>query len=40
MNKKDVKKLSKTERKGIFSNIKSLVIYKFGGVVMDGTDNI
>lgn len=37
---KDVKKLSKKESKSIFENVKSLVIYKFGGVIMNGTDNI
>ena len=37
---KNIKKLSKDESKGIFKNVKSLVIYKFGSVVMNGTDNI
>lgn len=37
---KDVKKLSKKESSDIFKNVKSLVVYKFGGVVMNGTDNI
>ncbi len=37
---KKIKKLSKEESKNIFSNVKSLVIYKFGGVIMNGTDNI
>lgn len=37
---KDVKKLDKSEKKGIIQNVKSLVVYKFGGVVMEGTDNI
>ncbi len=32
--------LSKKEKNKIFSNVKSLVIYKFGGVIMNGTDNI
>ena len=36
----DVEPLSKKESKGIFDNVKSLVVYKFGGVVMNGTDNI
>lgn len=35
-----VKKLNKDESRNIFSNVKSLVIYKFGGVIMNGTDNI
>ncbi len=37
---KQVKKLDKQESKGIFDNVKSLVVYKFGGVIMNGTDNI
>lgn len=37
---KNVKELKKEESKNIFSNVKSLVIYKFGGVIMNGTDNI
>lgn len=37
---KDAEPLSKEESKGIFSNVKSLVVYKFGGVIMNGTDNI
>ena len=32
--------LSKNEKSKIFSNVKSLVIYKFGGIIMNGTDNI
>jgi len=37
---KDVKNLDKDEKKGIFNNIKSLAIYQFGAVIMNGTDNI
>lgn len=37
---KKVKKLSEDESKSIFKNVKSLVIYKFGGVILNGTDNI
>ena len=37
---KSIKKLEKKESKKIFDNIKSLVIYKFGGVILNGTDNI
>lgn len=33
-------KLSKEERKPIFSNIKSIVQYKLGTVILNGTDNI
>ena len=40
LKEKDVKQLSKSESKNIFENVKSLVIYKFGGVIMNGTDNI
>lgn len=37
---KDVKPLDKKENKNIFNNVKSLIVYKFGGVIMTGTDNI
>lgn len=39
---KDVEhlKLNKTERKGIFTNIKNIVVYKFGSVILNGSDNI
>lgn len=37
---KNVKKLSKSESKSIFSNVRALVIYKFGGIIMNSTDNI
>lgn len=40
LKEKEIYKLSKEESKGIFENVKSLVIYKFGGVIMNGTDNI
>lgn len=40
LKEKNVKPLSKKETKETFSNVKSLVIYKFGSVIMDGTDNI
>ena len=40
LKEKDVKKLEKEENKNIFDNVKSLIIYKFGGVIMNGTDNI
>lgn len=33
-------KLEKAERYDIFTNIKNIVIYKFGSVIMNGTDNI
>ena len=37
---KKIKKLSKTETNTIFSNVRSLAIYQFGTVVMNGTDNL
>ncbi len=40
LKEKNIAKLSKEESKKIFSNVKSLVVYKFGGVIMNGTDNI
>lgn len=40
LKEKDVESLDKNESKNIFSNVKSLIIYKFGGVIMNGTDNI
>lgn len=40
LKEKDVNKLNKTEKKSIFSNVKSLIIYKFGSIIMNGTDNI
>lgn len=40
LKEKNVEKLSKEESKSIFKNVRSLVIYKFGGIVMNGTDNV
>lgn len=40
LKEKNNAKLSKEESSNIFSNVKSLIVYKFGGVIMDGTDNI
>lgn len=40
LKEKQVKKLDKIERKGIFSNVKALVIYKLGTSILSGTDNI
>lgn len=37
---KNIKKLSKKETSTIFDNVKSLAIYQFGSVIMNGTDNI
>lgn len=38
LNEKD--KLSKKDKKSIFKNMKSMFIYKIGGVVLNNTDNI
>lgn len=40
LKEKNVKKLQDEERKSIFANVKSLVVYQFGSVIMNGTDNI
>ena len=40
LKERKIKKLSNDESKVIFGNVKSLIIYKFGGVIMNGTDNI
>lgn len=37
---KDVTLIDKTEKKSIFDNVKSLVMYKFGSIILNGTDNI
>ena len=37
---KKVKKISKSESKSIFNNVKSLIVYKFGAIIMNSTDNI
>lgn len=37
---KNVKDISKIEKKKIFNNVKSLFIYKIGEVILVGTDNI
>lgn len=38
--RKKAKPLIKNETKTIFSNVKSLSVYKFGSVILNGTDNI
>lgn len=38
--KKNDNELSKEDSKSIFENVKALVVYKFGSVIMNGTDNI
>lgn len=40
LNDRDVKPLSNKEKNSIFSDVKALVIYKMGGIMMNGTDNI
>lgn len=40
LNDKNFKEISKEEKKNIFKNVKSLVVYKFGSVILNGTDNI
>lgn len=37
---KDVKPLDKSEAKGIFSNVKALVVYKIGTIMLESTDSI
>lgn len=40
LKERKIKKLSNDESKVILGNVKSLITYKFGGVIMNGTDNI
>ena len=40
LKEKDVQKLEDKEKKSIYSNVKALIIYKFGAVILNGTDNI
>ncbi len=40
LKEKSIEPLSKEEKSGILKNVKSLVVYKFGSVIMNGTDNI
>lgn len=40
LKEKKVQGLDKREKKLIFSNVKALFLYKFGSVVLNGTDNI
>lgn len=40
LREKNVKKLEKRETSKIFTNVKALILYKFGSVVLNGTDNI
>ena len=37
---KEYQKISKSEEKSIFSDVKSLVLYKIGTILSSGTDNI
>lgn len=38
--KEEAVDLEKSEKKSIFSNVKALVMYKFGSIILNGTDNI
>lgn len=40
LKEKNIKKISKNDRNTIFKNVRALVVYQFGGVIMNGTDNI
>lgn len=40
LKEKNDNNLSKTETKAIFANVKALFVYKFGSVILNGTDNI
>lgn len=40
LKEKNIKNIDIEESKSIFSNIKSLVMYKLGSVILNGTDNI
>lgn len=40
LKEKNVSALEKTERAEIFNNIKALVVYKIGGILLDSTDSI
>ena len=40
LKEKNVKQLDKSVSKNILNNVKSLVVYQFGVVIMSGTDNI
>lgn len=37
---KNIIEIDKNEKKSIFNNVKSLIVYQFGSVIMNGTDNI
>lgn len=40
LNEKDYKKIEQVEKCNIFKNVKSLIVYKFGSIILNGTDNI
>lgn len=40
LNDKNITPLPKNEKNKIFTNVKALVMYKFGSVILNGTDNI
>lgn len=40
ISERNVEELSRSEKKSIFNDVKALVLYKFGSVILNGTDNI
>lgn len=40
LKERNIEKIDNKEKKIIFSNVKSLIVYQFGSVIMNGTDNI
>lgn len=40
LKEKNIKNIDKNEQKNIFSNVRALVMYKLGSVILNGTDNI
>lgn len=40
LNDKDIKPLAKEEKKGIFANVKALVVYKVGNIMLESTSSI
>lgn len=40
LTEKEVKPLEKTEVNGIITNVKALVVYKIGGIILESTDSI
>lgn len=40
LKEKNIEPLPKDEKKSIFSNVKALIVYKVGGILLDSTDSI